>query len=259
MSRIFYIIQLIIHIVNYFPVRIGRIYNHLIRGIKDAVLWISEPFKVIFRIQEAHLKFQTITWSLTGVKNTFIWLYSLLLILLELIGLGEILMIIWAIFFNMRTLTDLEIEASKNVHPTGLIPYHLIRVDEYSWLSRISRSAICSMYVIHLEKERISLPTMIHELTHVAQYVAVGAIYMPEAVIAQNTFGRYGGHGSKSAYDYEREATLDNQMLNGQNYSDLNREAQAELVQDYFILLQKKHPIPKAFNHFIDQMRDKRF
>lgn len=259
MSRISYIIQLILHIGTLFPVRILRIYSHLAIGLKGGIIWISEPFKAVFRIQNAHQQYKSIAWSIIGLKSTLTWLYSLLLKLFELIGIGEILMIIWAFLFTMRPLTSLEIEASLKVHPMGLIPYHLIRVDNYSWLSRISRSAICSMYVIHLEEDSISLATMIHELTHVAQYVAVGAIYMPQAVMAQNRYGRYGGHGSKSAYDYEREAPLDIQILNGQKYSDLNREAQAELVQDYFILMQKKQTIPRNLFHFIEQMRKKEF
>lgn len=259
MTKLVYIFKLIQHIAVYLPVRVIRIFRHVVRGIQDALSWFIEPFKVLFRIQQVYLRFSAFQWSIRGIRSTFVWIYTLLLLLVELIGLGEILMILWAIIFRMRPLTKEEIDASKSIHPDNLLPYDLIRVDHHSMLSRISHSAICSMYVIHLEKDQISLPTMIHELTHVAQYITVGAIYMPQAIIAQNKFGRYGGHGSKSAYDYEREDSLVIQHQKGLKFSNLNREAQAELVQDYFILQWKKRPIPNAYEPFIAQMRERQF
>lgn len=259
LSTVHYIFKLTLHIGILFPTRIKRIRNHLVTGFKFGLFWFIDSFESIFRIQQIYIGFRLFEWSIRGVKSIFTWLHVLLLMLIELIGVGEILMILWSLIFKMRSLSPIEIQASKTVHSEGLIPYDLIRVNDYSWLSRISRSAICSIYVIHLEENEVSLSTMIHELTHVAQYTTVGAIYMLQAIIAQNKYGRYGGHGSQSAYDYERVDTLDVQIQKGQNYSDLNREAQAELVQDYFTLMQNKCPIPETFEYFMNQMRERRF
>ena len=136
----------------------------------------------------------------------------------------------------MRPLTGDEIEASKTVHPAGLIPYGSIRVDEDSNLIKIGNTlgtwlgsdvlpgAITTMHIIHLPVGGVARHVMMHELTHVCQYELVGAIYMPEAIHAQQTAG----------YDYGDISQPPS--VTGRHYADMNREQQAQIVEDYWAL-----------------------
>jgi len=180
--------------------------------------------------------------------------------ILEALGLGEALMVIWGILFRMRKLTSAEIAASQLVHPPGMIPYDLIRVDDNSLISMIGGAAVTTMHVIHVPKGGISIDVMVHELTHVAQYEAVGAVYMAEAVHAQTKYGRSGGVGTGSAYDYEREGPLEDQRSAGATFSSLNRESQAELVQDYYVALTSSPPLVTShLDPYIQDMQNGNF
>jgi hypothetical protein len=80
-------------------------------------------------------------------------------------------------------------------------------------------------YIIN-SNGNISDETMIHELTHVWQYIQDGIIYMPEALAAQ--FGE--------GYDYGGVSDLEAKMAAGQGLSEYNREQQGDIVSDYFVL-----------------------
>ena len=67
---------------------------------------------------------------------------------------------------------------------------------------------------------------MIHELTHVWQYVTVGLIYLPQA--APDSLGEN--------YDYGGVADLRAKMAAGEGFDAYNREQQGKIVEDYFVL-----------------------
>ncbi len=215
------------------------------RGIQGAAVWAWEGIQGLAG------------WVWDGLVGAGKWLAKDLLLVLELLGVGERLQIIWGLIFRMRKLTPAEIAASKMVHGPGLIPYNLIRVDDNSIITKFSGGVpVTTMHVIHSPKGGILMSTMVHELTHVAQYEAVGAVYMAEAVHAQATMGRSGGRGSGSAYDYEKDGPLASQRAAGRKFKDLNREAQAQLVQDYYRgMVGSFSVVPKAdYQPFIDDM-----
>ncbi len=214
------------------------------RGIVGAAKWGWEGLKGVGK------------WLWKGLKGGAEWAGKMLLYLIELLGGGEALQLIWGLIFRMRKLTKNEIDASKTVHPEGMIPYGLIRVDENSIVSKIGGAAVTSMHVLHFPSGSISLDLMVHELTHVAQYEKAGAIYMPQALHAQAKYGvkSPSGRGTKDAYDYEREGTLTALRSKGTKFKDLNRESQAELVQDYYLC----GPYPNSctdMQPFIEDMR----
>lgn len=221
------------------------------RGIQGAAVWAREGLSGLAG------------WIWDGIVGAGKWLAKDLLLLLEFFGLGERLQIIWGLIFRMRKLTPAEIAASLKVHPSGMIPYNLIRVDENSLISSLGGdSAVTTMHIIHSPKGGISKSTMVHELTHVAQYEHVGAVYMAEAVHAQQVYGRTGGGvGSGDAYDYTRDGALPAQRAAGRKFKDLNREAQAQLVQDYYDGLMASFSIlPKAdYDPFIQDMQNGEF
>lgn len=191
-------------------------------GIKGAAIWVWRGFKGFG------------SWLWEGIVSGAKWAGEMLVYVLDLIGFTEALQIVWGLIFRMRKLTPAERKASEEVHPPGMIPYDLIRVDENSVISMIGGAAVTTFHVLHYPKGGIPLDVVVHELTHVAQYENVGAVYMPQAVHAQAKYGRTGGVGSGSAYDYERTGSLASQRAAGKKYKDLNRESQAELVQDFY-------------------------
>jgi hypothetical protein len=192
------------------------------KGVEGAVKWAWEGLKGFG------------SWIWEGIVAGGKWAGRLLMYVLDLIGFGEALQIIWGLIFRMRKLTKEETDASKEVHPEGMIPYSLIRVDENSLISKIGGAAVTTFHVLHYPKGGIPLDVVVHELTHVAQYEYAGSVYMPQAVHAQSKYGRSGGVGSGSAYDYERTGSLASQRAAGKTFKDLNRESQAELVQDFY-------------------------
>jgi hypothetical protein len=74
---------------------------------------------------------------------------------------------------------------------------------------------------------------MIHELTHVWQYVTDGLVYIPQAVGAQ------AGDG----YDYGGIANLRTAKTAGHGLRTFNREQQGQIVADYFNLIQSARTI----------------
>ena len=178
--------------------------------------------------------------------------------LAETIGVMEALQLLWGLIFRMRPLTQPERQASEQVHAKGQIPYWKVRVDENSYLIKIgqglaklfgtktSPAAITTMHVIHAPKS-LSLPIAVHELTHVAQYEKVGAMYMPQALH---------GQGSSMGYSY---GNLTTERAAGKKYRDFNREQQASIAEDYYKVKNGLTPDYGAtqaeLQPFIDDMR----
>jgi hypothetical protein len=76
--------------------------------------------------------------------------------------------------------------------------------------------------------DNISDRTMIHELTHVWQYVTSGLVYIPEAIDAQ------AGEG----YDFGGLVSLTATKNAGGGMSAYNREQQGEIIATYFDKIQ---------------------
>ncbi len=201
-------------------------------GVAAAAVWAWEGLKGLGG------------WLWEGIKSAGPWAGKMLLYILDLVGFGEALQIIWGLIFRMRKLTQTEIDASRMVHPAGMIPYDLVRIDENSLISKIGGAAVTTMHIIHVPKGGIPIDVMVHELSHVAQYEKVGSVYMAQALHAQSKYGRTGGVGSGSAYDYTRTGSLPTLRAGGTRFKDLNRESQAELIQDYYLCLTSTPPNP---------------
>jgi hypothetical protein len=88
-------------------------------------------------------------------------------------------------------------------------------------------------YIIN-STENISDRTMIHELTHVWQYVTDGLIYIPEAI---------DGQSSDEGYDFGGVSGLEATMIAGGGMSSYNREQQGEIVASYYDLIQQARTI----------------
>jgi hypothetical protein len=218
--------------------------DKLVDGLLGGLSWLGDGVKGLGRWGWNGVV-AAAKWAWSGIKGLGNWLWDgvlgglewcglVILHLVELLGLGEALQLLWGLIFRLRPLTGGEIGASQSVHPGGLIPYGLVRVDENSYLIKIgqkladlfgtktSPGAITTMHIIHAPGA-MSPSLAVHELTHVGQYELVGAVYMPQALHAQ------GGAG----YDY---GDLTAARSSGKKFSDFNREQQASICEDYYVV-----------------------
>jgi hypothetical protein len=151
---------------------------------------------------------------------------------------------------GLRHLTGSEESASRAVHGSSLINYSAVRVIPASYFTKLSQMrAFVTANVIHYPNDAVHLDTCCHELTHVAQYQAIGLIYIPEAIHAQHTGG----------YTYGNLATARQQ---GKTYRDFNREQQAQIAGDFYrVSVMGQAPSSSGsggvadYTHFITQMR----
>jgi hypothetical protein len=148
---------------------------------------------------------------------------------LEVVGLAEA----WDIAFEIlkpwqRGMTSEEIALARGVYGDS-IPWHMVRFDEYSLIVALPYTRTHTLgYVINSWGD-IDDETMIHELTHVWQYVNDGLVYLPEVApdaLAEN-------------YDYGTVDDLRAKMNAGQGLSAFNGEQQGKIVQDYWVLRQE--------------------
>ena len=155
------------------------------------------------------------------------WMGEAFIHVLEAGGVGEALQLFWGLVFRLRPLSKPELDASKEVHPKGLIPYWKVRVDENSYLIKIgqklaelfktktSPAAITTMHVIHAPTDPRGSRSRSTSSRTSAQYEIVGDMYMPQALH---------GQGSTASYDY---GDLAKARRERKHYKDFNREQQA--------------------------------
>ncbi len=169
----------------------------------------------------------------------------------EKLGIWRAACFFWVKIFRPRRLTAHEIAAARLVFADGQIPFDKVWLQENSRLCRLSGGrALASFRIIHYPERSERLNVLIHELAHVAQFEAVGARYAPEALLAQ---WEHGG----AAYDFEKDCPLCEQTQRGGRFSDLNREAQAQLVEHFFIEATRggRGERLAEFAPFIEEMR----
>ncbi|HBB30782.1 MAG TPA: hypothetical protein DDZ80_02255 [Cyanobacteria bacterium UBA8803] len=221
--QLWYKLQGIFHRVSQWvtklPKRVARLVLNIWEGVKSLKPWSVEWWKSLGQVS---------TWEDFGK-----WLGKNLIYLAEIYGAGEIYETLADFLkFTTRPLNSREIEVAKSVFGNS-INYNLVRVDTKallgpSWTGRayVSFNTINSWGPLENDK-------LIHELTHVWQYQRDGAIYMPQAIHAQN---------SAAGYNYGGVTELQRRKNIYQGITSFNREQQASIVQDYFLIVNGKQP-----------------
>ena len=188
-------------------------------GLKAAAIWAWEGTKGLGK------------WLWDGFLSGAAWVGRLIGKLLDLVGFGEIMDLLWQIIkFNTRPLTSTEIGEAKKVFRDS-INYWQVRIDEYSFIAWLGSKFAGSRYMgvvtfhtINFNRKITATPGsgdmawLIHELTHVSQMEHAGMQYMGEALYAQATAG----------YSY---------TLGKPHFRDYNREQQADIAKDYYLAL----------------------
>jgi hypothetical protein len=236
------VFERVMHWITQLPARVARVVRDLWEAVKSLRPWALEWWKSL-----AHID----TWE-KFVK----WVATLVLHLFELGGGGEIVETLADLIkFNTRKLTGAEIFQASTVFGSS-IDFSLVRIDTHSLMVFIAKKfehyskgrEFTTFHTINGEEGNITIGTLIHELTHVWQYQQVGAIYMPEAIHAQNTGG----------YDYGGVAALEAAKAAGKGIRSFNREQQAQIVEDYFLTRKGKGPGTPAnlplYAHFVKEV-----
>ena len=204
--------------ITQLPPRLKRLALQLWEGVKSLKPWSLTWWK---SLGEAR------TWKAFGK-----WLGELLIYSLETFGVGELYETAADfIKFNTRPLTARERGVISSVFGSA-INLNLVRVDQRavlgpSWTDR----AYVSFNTINawgpLEND-----LLLHEMTHVWQYQTDGAIYMPQAIHAQNSPDA----GAGSGYDYGGAQALKDRRQQNRGFTSFNREQQGDIIRDYYRL-----------------------
>jgi hypothetical protein len=211
----------VIHWASHLPARVGRLVKGFIHGIATV-----RPWSLAWWESLTHLT----TW-----EHFLSWVGSRLIDLLEVMGFGEAVETVNEfVKFNTRTLSGRERAIAHSVFGKS-IDLNLVRVDERAILGpAISKRAFTSFHTINAWGG-MEDSILIHELTHVWQYETAGAIYMAQALHAQ--IGR--GQG---AYDYGGADGLRAARTKSMGLTSFNREEQAQIVQDFYLIKHKQTP-----------------
>jgi hypothetical protein len=158
-----------------------------------------------------------------------------------------------------RALTDSEIAAATLVLGPLAVRWRDVRVAWGGWLDAafaLNRDrAFATFHTIHLPRDEADdapLALMVHELVHVFQYEQVGAVYVAEALRAQY---------SREGYEYGGGLGLEAARRAGRPLWQFNREQQAQIAEDYYLLLVEEAGActttveRRAYEHYIRQLR----
>lgn len=167
------------------------------------------------------------------LNRIFNWHLTLVIYLLELVGIGEVYETITDFLkFNTRAMTGREIAVAKTIYGNQ-INYRRVRLDGYAMLGP-KQQQICyvSFYLIN-SWGNMSDALLIHELVHIWQYEQMGAVYMPRALAAQ---------ASSVGYNYGGVAGLQNALDETGDLRSFNLEQQGDIVADYFRIKNGRRP-----------------
>lgn len=201
---------------RWFPKRFLRLFTHLFHGLVPGKYdWWPPNQRPSFFIRIAF------------------WWIELLLLVIDLIGIVEVYeILVDLIKFKTRPLNDQEKEWAQSVFGNQLT-YYRIRLDASAFVGPSwARMAYVSGFQVNFWR-RIAPAILIHELMHIWQYEKVGLVYISRALWAQY---------SKEGYDYGGPERIWAAMQDGQSLAAFNYEQQAEVIADYFRLLQDQTP-----------------
>jgi subtilisin family serine protease len=242
-----------IHWVRQLPQRVARVFSMLWEAARNL-----RPWAVSWWTSLANPK----TW-----KTFLQWTGNYIVNIVELLGIREKFDILMDfLFFSSRPLRREEIQIGQGVFGNA-IDYSVVRVSEEDWaskwlpstaiaLSTVKRSAMTWANLMFLKNNKDGLSfaqrdvLLVHELVHIWQYQSnstTDALGMGRGTYA------YGGQGSNKAVEVLSELRRNNIGLVGLVKSEellrnkgmianekLGTEAQAEVVEDYYLIRRRK-------------------
>lgn len=172
--------------------------------------------------------------------------------ILELFAIGDLYEIVSAYWKSTRELNDREQKSLKDMFGNA-INADLVRIDNKARIiSRQQKIAYVSFFTVNSWGD-LADQAFIHEMVHVWQYERLGAAYIPLALLAQH---------SQSAYNYGGVDSLKKAMIKGQKLSSFNIEQQAEIIADYYKIMNpgkskrqlESRELVSVYKYFGDQL-----
>lgn len=224
--------------MNYWSLLLIKKIYWLFLRLWDFLRWLPKRARRVARHIGVGLVPNKYNWWPPGQRPKRIicvgfWWLELMLLLFDLLGIMELYETITDfVKINSRPLLPEELAAATPIFGKTL-NYERIRLDEYAVLGP-SWAGLAYVSGFHVNSwGRLSMPIIVHELTHIWQYQQVGLVYIPRALWAQYT---------NEGYDYGGPQRIWERLQSGGFLKDFNYEQQAEIVADYFRLCQGQLP-----------------
>ncbi len=228
---------------------IGTIGYWLLERVRDLLRW---PVNLFRDGPRRVRRFAAVTYPGRSWK----WrLHTLSCALFDLTGGPELAQFLMHLFMVTSPLTAEEIAAAGSILGSNAIRYGEVRIAERGILPLVFRHnrgrAFATWRSVHLpgagHRHRGNLGLLIHELTHVYQYEQVGSRYIGEALHAQRQMGM-------ACYHYGGESGLATARAAGRTLRTFNREAQAQIAQDYYMRQAAGEDLA-GYESFIEDLR----
>ncbi len=201
----------LIDIVRLMPIRIYRMGNHIVRGIRS-----DRRSKIYWWQSEIHFE------NIGKYTNWWVefWIYFI-----EIIGITEVYETLCDFLkFNTRPLEQWEKELAYSIFGE-VLHYKRIRLDEMAFIGpKQTKRCYVSFYTIN-SWGAMENSIFIHELIHVWQYQQMGAVYIWKALRAQKT---------KMGYNYGGVSALKSHLKKQKTFFNFNLEQQGDIVADYY-------------------------
>ncbi|MCB8982776.1 MAG: DUF4157 domain-containing protein [Ardenticatenaceae bacterium] len=236
-----------INLVRDLPLRLSRLLSTLWRGIRGLVYLLPEWSQTPGEARAA--------WGRWKLGRFVDGLHQLLVHSFDLLGGPEIAQFFMHLIARTTPLTGSEIAMFASVLGPDALRFGDVRVAEGGLFELVFKYngnlAFATWHTINLPRSgrhtRANLPVVVHELTHVYQYERVGSRYLGEAIYMLIKTKR-------DCYNYGGAAGLQLACQAGKCFGDFNREQQAKITQDYFVLREKGSDVT-AYEPFMAQVR----
>ena len=240
--------QWVINLVRDLPARLVRLGQTIFDGLVGVVSFLPEAIQAL--ASGGISGFASWLWRKAKVGGA--WVLRLLSRIFDVLGGPELTEFIIRAISHATPLTSEEKGAAQSVLGSDAIRWDEVRIANGGLLGIIfslnGGRAFATFHTINLPSEgehgRSNLAIVVHELTHVYQYERVGSLYLGQAIHAQATIGY--GYGGSDGLHKDRES--------GKHYRDYNREQQAQIAQDYYVLL-VNGGVTTSYDPFIAELR----
>ena len=186
------------------------------------------------------------------VSYLHLWICEWILLILDLLGLPEILEILHEfVNWKLRNLIESELDLGKRYFGDS-IALKRIRINPSDYLiSKKLNIAFVSFYTIHYF-ETISDATFVHELIHIWQFEKIGSPYIVRSLWAKL---------QPEGYDYGGVHSLLRDKAQNKQLLDYNYEQMGDIVRDAYLYDQGNERIPDDLNpfpYFLEQIKNRR-
>ncbi len=214
-----------INLIRDFPVRFQRILALFIAGIIGILNFLGGlPANA-----------GNAVWRRQQVGSAVAWQHRLIIAIFDLVGGPEFCQFFMRLVMPTSPLTPDEIGEMAAILGQNAIRWEETRIAQGGLLPFIFKynggRAFAAWHTIFLSKSgkfcRQNRALLAHELTHIYQYETIGTRYITEALYVQAKIGQ-------ACYRYGAADGLAEACRIQKRYADYNREAQAQIVQDYY-------------------------